>query len=232
MQLEILDRFRLRAEASDVDVPPRSALVLAYLAVRDRPVRRTVVAYALSPTLSERRALASLRSAIYRIHAAAPASIVLATGESLELAPGLLIDLREAITMARDLATTASLPASIGPVVGILNRELLPDWEQDWIEPEREHFRQLRLRALDALSARLTHVGRHAEAVEVAQTALAVEPLSETAERALLRAFVGEGNEALAIREYESFRRRLWHDLRLRPSAEFDQLRSSSRVGR
>ena len=173
MRLEILDRFRLRAGTSDVEVPPRSAMVLAYLAVRDRPVRRSVVADALWPTLSEQRALASLRSAIYRLHAPAPAPIVLATGETLELAPGLLIDLREAIALARDLATTATIPAGTGQIVRLLGRDLLPDWEQDWIEPEREHFRQLRLRALDALSARLTGVGRHAEAVEVAQTALA-----------------------------------------------------------
>ena len=220
MQLEILDRFRLRAGASEIEVPPRSALVLAYLAVRDRPVRRTVVAYTLWPALAEQRALASLRSAIYRIHTPAHGSVVLATGESLELAPGLLVDLREAITLARALATTAALPASVGQIVRILSRELLPDWEPDWIEPEREHFRQLGLRGLDGLSARLTRAGRHAEAVEVAQTALAIEPLSETAERALLRAFVGEGNEVLAIREYEAFRRRLWHDLKLRPSAD------------
>jgi DNA-binding SARP family transcriptional activator len=232
MQLEILDRFRLRAGTVEVDVPPRSAMVLAYLAVRDRPVRRSVIADALWPTLSERRALASLRSAIYRLHAPSPAPLVLATGETLELATGLQIDLREAIDLARDLATSEHLPDDIGQTVRLLGRELLPDWEQDWIEPEREHFRQLRLRALDALAAGLTRAGRHAEAVEVAQTALTVEPLSETAELALIRAFVVEGNEALAIREYEAFRRRLWHDLRLRPSADLDRLRESSRAER
>jgi two-component SAPR family response regulator len=185
-------------------------MVLAYLAIRDRPVRRSVVADALWPAAAERRA------------------IVLASGETLELAPWLRVDLREAIILARDLATTDRLPASTERVVGVLGKELLPDWDQDWIEPEREHFRQLRLRALDALAERLTRAGRHAEAVEVAQTALAVEPLSETAERALITAFVDEGNEALAVREYETFRRRLWHDLRLRPSADLDELRARS----
>jgi len=203
-------------------------MVLAYLAIRDRPVRRSVVADALWPAAPERRALASLRSAIYRLHAPAPGVIVLANGETLELAPWLRVDLREAIILARDLATTDRLPGSTGSVVGVLGKELLPDWDQDWIEPEREHFRQLRLRALDALADRLTRAGRHAEAVEVAQTALAVEPLSETAERALIAAFVDEGNEALAVREYELFRRRLWRDLRLRPSADLDELRARS----
>lgn len=225
LQLEILDRFRLRAGTSEIEVPPRSAMLLAYLAIRVRPVRRSVIADALWPSLSERRALASLRSAIYRVHA--PAPIILSTGESLELAPGLSVDLREAVALARDLASAPTLPTGVGQIVGLLGRELLPDWEQDWIEPEREHFRQLRLRALDALSTRLSRMGRHSEAVEVAQTALAVEPLSETAERALIRAFVVEGNEALAFRAYEAFRRRLWHDLGLRPSADLDQFRSS-----
>jgi len=232
MQLEILDRFRLRAGTSDVQVPPRSAMVLGYLAIRDRPVRRSVLADALWPALSERRALAGLRSAIYRLNAPAPGLIVVANGGSLELAPGLLIDLREAITLARNLARTSVIPADIGAIVQLLSRELLPDWEQDWIEPEREHFRQLRLRALDTLAASLTRAGRLAEAVEVAQTALSVEPLSETAELALISAFVVEGNEALAVREYESFRRRLWRDLRLRPSAELDRLRERARVER
>jgi DNA-binding SARP family transcriptional activator len=229
-ELEILDRFRLRAATIDIDVPPRSAMVLAYLAIRDRPVRRSVVADALWPALTERRALASLRSSIYRLHAPAPGPIVRATGESLELVPWLRVDLRDAIILARDLATTDRVPSSVERVMGVLGRDLLPDWEQDWIEPEREHFRQLRLRALDALAERLTLAGRHAEAVEVAQTALIVEPLSETAERALIEAFVDEGNEALAVREYETFRRRLWHDLRLRPSADLDQIRPRSRV--
>jgi len=231
VELEILDRFRLRAGTSDVDVPPRSAMVLGYLAIRDRPVRRSVVADALWPALTERRALAGLRSAIYRLHQPAPGPIVRTRGESLELVPWLHVDLRDAIILARDLATTDRLPTSIERVIGVLGRELLPDWEQDWIEPEREHFRQLRLRALDALAERLITAGRHAEAVEVAQTALAIEPLSETAERALIEAFVDEGNEALAVREYETFRRRLWNDLRLRPSADLDQVRPRSRVG-
>ena len=230
IELEILDRFRLRVGTGDLAVPPRSAMVLAYLAIRDRPVRRSVVADALWPTLPEGRALASLRSAIYRLHAPARDTIIRATSASLELVPWLRVDLRDAIVLARDLATSDRLPSSVDRVIAVLGRELLPDWEDNWIEPEREHFRQLRLRALEALAERLTEAGRFAEAVEVAQTALIVEPLSETAERALIEAFVDEGNEALAVREYETFRQRLWRDLRLRPTSDLDQIRARSRI--
>ena len=93
-----------------------------------------------------------------------------------------------------------------------------------WIEAERERFRHLRLSALDTLAASLTESGRHAEAVEVAQVAVAIEPASEQAEATLIRALVAEGNVALAVREWQGFRARLWRELRVRPTSEFDDL--------
>jgi DNA-binding SARP family transcriptional activator len=232
MRLEILNGFRVRWMASDIDVPPRSAEVLTYLAIRDRPVRRSVICDALWPHQSERRALANLRSAVYRLHLRAPAPLVLTPGDNLALAPELVVDLREGIAVARNLVTVPVIPEDIAAIVRLLRGDLLPDWEQDWIEPEREHFRHLRLRALDALSSRLTKAGRHPEAVEVAQVALMAEPLSETAERALIQAYVVEGNDALAVREFELFRRRLWRDLRVRPSADIDQIMAGARGSR
>lgn len=232
MRLEILNGFRVTSTAVDVDLPPRSAEVLAYLAIRDRPVRRSVICDALWPHQAERRALANLRSAVYRLHARAPAPLVLASGETLALVSDIVVDLREGIAVARSLVTVPGIPDDIAAIIRLLRGDLLPDWEQDWIEPEREHFRHLRLRALDALSSRLTKAGRHSDAVEVAQSALLAEPLSETAERALIQAYLVEGNDALAVREFELFRRRLWRDLRVRPSTDIDQIMASARGSR
>jgi DNA-binding SARP family transcriptional activator len=232
MRLEILNGFRVTWTTLDIDVPPRSAEVLAYLALRDRPVRRSVICDALWAHQPEQRALANLRSAVYRLQVRTPVPLVLASTESLALSPDVVVDLREGLAVARNLVTVPTIPADIAEIVRLLRADVLPDWEQDWIEAEREHFRHLRLRALDALSSRLTKAGRHPEAVEVAQTALIAEPLSETAERALIQAYVVEGNDALAIREFELFRRRLWRDLRVRPSADIDQIMASARGSR
>jgi DNA-binding SARP family transcriptional activator len=217
--LQILDRFRLVWDGADVDVPRHSATLVAHLAVLDRPVHRSTIAGSLSPTLSESRALAGLRSALYRIGVPA----VRADGDIIALARDVRVDLRDAIGLARAL-TRGGLPDRIEPVVEVLCQELLPDDDSVWIEAERQRFRHLRLCALDALAGRLTAAGRHSEAVEAAQVAIAVEPASEQAEATLVRALVAEGNTALAMREWHAFRARLWRELRVRPAHEFDEV--------
>jgi DNA-binding SARP family transcriptional activator len=218
--LQMLDRFRLVWDGATVDVPPHSAILVAHLAILDRPVHRSLVAGTLSPVLSERRALAALRSALYRIRVPA----VRAEGELLRLAPDVSVDFREAIALARSLTRTSTMPERIDTAIELLGRELLPHDDAVWIEAERQRFRHLRLCALSALATGLTDEGRYAEAVEVAQLASMTEPASEAAEATLIRALVAEGNAALAMREYRSFRRRLWRDLRVRPTRDFDQL--------
>ncbi|HEX8939194.1 MAG TPA: BTAD domain-containing putative transcriptional regulator [Candidatus Limnocylindrales bacterium] len=219
--LELLDRFRLVHGRTDVDVPRQSATILAFLAVQNRPVHRSLVAGTLWADLPEHRALADLRSALYRIRV----PVVRAVGDLLELRPGVRVDFHEAMELARALSRTTRPPDRVEPIVDLLARELLPDSDSVWIEPVRERYRHLRLRALETVARCLSGVGRHGEAIEVAQMATAIEPMSETAEAALILAFVAEGNEGLAIREHESFRRRLWRELRVRPRP-FEELRA------
>jgi DNA-binding SARP family transcriptional activator len=218
--LQLLDRFRLTVAGDEVVVPPHSATVVAYLAVSNRPLYRSVVAGTLWPKLPERRALASLRSAMYRIGA----PVVASTNDLLQIRPDVRVDFRDAVGLARTLITSTMLPTRAETVLDTLGRELLPNGDGIWLEPERERYRHLRLRALDALASRLTDTGRHAEAVEVAQGAIAIEPMSETAEAALVRALVAEGNEALAVRQYKVFKRRLWAELHVHPARSFAEL--------
>ena len=62
-----------------------------------------------------------------------------------------------------------------------LRGDLLPDWDEDWIQFERERLRQLRVHALEALCRRLSECGRHEEAVDAGQATMAAEPLREAA---------------------------------------------------
>jgi hypothetical protein len=70
--------------------------------------------------------------------------------------------------------------------------ELLPGWYDDWVLLEREPLRQRVLHGLEALSRHLVRAGRFAEAVEAAMVAVAVEPLRESAQRALVTAHLAE----------------------------------------
>jgi DNA-binding SARP family transcriptional activator len=224
-RLELLNGFRLDWDTVEQKVPPHSAILLAFLALRNRPVDRSVVAGTFWPAFSEHRAKAALRSALYRISV----PVVSITGSALRLVPELRVDFRDAWSVAHEVVHSALAPPDIAPVVDVLSQELLPDSDALWLEPERHRYRQLRLRALDALERRLYEAERYTEAVEVAQIAVVIEPTSEKAEYALINALIAEGNESLAVREYREFRRRLWRDLRVRPVLELDQLLTTAR---
>ena len=219
--LELLDRFRLVRGGTEVAVQPRGVLLIAFVALHDRPIHRSSVAGTLWPQMTERRALAALRATLHRIDA----PIIESTADHLALERSTRVDLHAAMAMAHHIVRSEVVPEDVAPVFDTLKRELLPECDGVWLEPERERYRHLRLGALDALAGRLTAAGRFTDGVEAAQLATTIEPASETAETALISSLLAEGNEALAAREYEAFRRRLWRDLRIRPARGFEELR-------
>ncbi len=98
--------------------------------------------------------------------------------------------------------------------------DLLPGWYDDWVIVERERIRQLRLHALEVLCENLSRSGRHAQAVDAGLSAVAEEPLRESAQRALIAAHLREGNVSEAVRQYDRYRKLLGASLGLEPSFE------------
>ncbi len=203
--------------------PPLSAQrLVALLALQERPVQRVYVAGKLWPDSSEERSMASLRSAIWRANRRA--HLVVRTRDSrLALAPQARVDLRDALVQAQALID-GTAPGGIAFADFLLTGELLPDWYDDWLLIEREHVRQLRLHALEALTARLVASARYGEATETALSAIAGEPLRESAHRALIRVHLAEENPSEALRHYELFKDLLSANLGLRPSRQLTAL--------
>jgi DNA-binding SARP family transcriptional activator len=83
--------------------------------------------------------------------------------------------------------------------------ELLPGWYDEWVLVERERHRQLSLHALESLCDHLTTAGRYGAAVLAGLAAVDREPLRESAHRALVRAYLAEGNAWEAIRRYRHY---------------------------
>ena len=133
----------------------------------------------------------------------------------LALDAGVTVDVREAARHAQRLIDASADVCTPG---ALLRGELLPDWYDDWLIIERERFRQLRLHGLEALSERLLALERYGEAAETALSAIAGEPLRESAHRALIRVHLAEGNPSEALRHFELFRRMLADELGLPPS--------------
>jgi DNA-binding SARP family transcriptional activator len=229
-RLELLHGFELRHDDRSIELPLASQRVVAFLALQERPVQRIFVACNLFVEASEERANARLRTVLWRIGKRAD-GIVSATSTRLSLAAGVSVDLRESSDRARRVVSGASPLAADDLSTLTLSGELLPDWYDDWVLLERERFRQLRIHALEALCGKLAAERRFAEAADAGLAAIEVEPLRESAHRALIDAYLREGNACDAVRQYRLFRDLLARDLGLQPSPLLRELVGALPVG-
>ena len=77
------------------------------------------------------------------------------------------------------------------------------------------------------LAVWLTHLEEFGPAIEAGLAAVAGEPLRESARRALIRAYLAEGNQAAAVLQYRRFHSLLDRELGLAPSRSLGSLVNS-----
>lgn len=207
-----------------VDLPARSQRLLAYLALRDRPLLRVYAAGTLWIDLSEPRSLATLRAAIWRLRQYGDA-LVLATPSHVALGDGIDVDVRHAVAASRN---ALDRPDASYLRDGSIAGELLPDWYDDWVASERELLRQLRLHALEAVADHLFEHEQYGKAVEACLLAVQADPLRESAHSRLIRIYLAEGNACDAVRQYRLYAERLRQELGLQPSRQLRELASAT----
>jgi DNA-binding SARP family transcriptional activator len=196
-----------------VPLPASAQRVVAYLALQDRPVRRTRLAGALWPDTRDVQAGANLRSALWRTRRLAP--LIGVDHGGLTLSPSVDVDARWLQDRSED-AVLAGIRGAPGAVA--YDQELLPGWYEDWVVAERERLRQILLRTLAALVPRLLAGGLAEEAIDVGRHAVRLEPLSETSQQALITAYLKAGDRASALRQFEHHTALLHDELGLPPS--------------
>ena len=223
LRLALLRAFELRREGRCVDLPMSTQRLVAFLAVRNCPVHRLNAAGTLWLDTCEERAGANLRTAVWRLRRA-DSELVETTATHIRLGPSVAVDVHDALAQAKRLLDKSDDCELIGPSWSGLGADLLPDWYDDWVLLEQERFRQIRLHALEALCERLTEARRFAAAIEAGLAAVAGEPLRESAQQLLMRAYLAEGNVGEAIRQYRSYRRALRETLGLEPSPLVEEL--------
>jgi DNA-binding SARP family transcriptional activator len=221
--LALLGGFDLRSGGQRVVLPPSAERVVAYLAIHRGAAARPKVAGTLWIDSPEDRAMANLRSALWRLRRPG-VDIVETAGENLALRDEVEVDFRE-LTFAASRwldGTSPADPSQLGRLAR--SRDLLGDWYDDWVLLEREHFRQLRLQALERLAVELADAGQFGRAIEAALAAVESEPLRESAHRALIAVHLAQGNRGEAIRQYCLYRRLMAEELSLLPSRQMDEL--------
>jgi DNA-binding SARP family transcriptional activator len=221
--LRMLGSFDLRVSGELVALAPSVERVVAYVALHQGPTTRLKVAGSLWLDVPEDRAMANLRSALWRLRR--PGVPVLeARGESLSLSPHVHVDTQDLVATAHAVMDGAATMASGDLHQLASSHDLLGDWYEDWVVVEREHIRQLRLQALELVAADFAHRGQFGRAIEIALAAVASEPLRESAHRVLITAHLAQGNRSEAIRQYVVYQRLMREELDLEPSPQMHAL--------
>lgn len=182
--------------------------ILAYLALRARPVARGVASADLWPDLPEDLGRANLRRGLWQL----PRGWVSTIGDELVL----MAD--SDIANARHIATRAldGEPLSLGEIQ-LLSNDILPGWHEDWVLTAHDTFRMLRVQALEAGCRTMAASGQHALATQAGQAALAAEPLRESAAEALIDAHLAQRNRYEAAQCFRMLAKRLQEELGVPP---------------
>jgi len=224
IRVDLMSGFRLTQDELALDLPRSAQRLVALVALLNRPALRHYVAGTLWLDTSEGRALANLRSALWRLRRPGGA-IFEVKGDRLSLAADVAVDVRELTDWAHDLDRRDPVDLDEVHLDQLLSAdEILPDWYDDWLLLERERFRQIRLHALEICCVRLAGAGRFGRAIELGLSAVASEALRESAHRALIRAYLAEGNVSEAMRQYKTYCHILRKELRLDPSPLIEEL--------
>lgn len=227
ISVRLLGGFELLVDGQGVAVAPSSQRLLAYLALQDGPVTRTALAARLWPDVAERRASACLRSALWRL--VRPPHALIETGRGLlRIGDDVRVDITAVRRYADELASPIARPGTPPPSSPVpmawLRAELLPGWTDQWVQAERDWFRELRLRVLEVLSERFRVGGDHFHAHETAMAAVRGDPLRESARRKLIELHLADGNPAAALHQYAAYSSLLRAELGVNPSPEIRQL--------
>ena len=228
--------------------------LLAYLALERRhPHSRAALAALLWPDQPERAARASLSQALTTLRAAlgdkdAETPILLADSLHVQLNPACQVEIDVAQFQAALQRADAhahhswrtcpgcaeQLQAALALYAGpFLADVLIPDSDvfEEWATQQREHLQQRALSALAHLIERLEWCGEYAAALPCARRLVALEPLLEANQRALLRLLALNGEPAAALAQFRQFSAMLVSELDAEPEDATSALIAQIRRG-
>ncbi|HEX5087114.1 MAG TPA: BTAD domain-containing putative transcriptional regulator [Nocardioides sp.] len=217
-----MGRWQLVADGEDVGLGHREERLTALLGLTGHS-SRLHVAGILWPESTDARALASLRRAVLQTQQRCP-GLLQADRLTIGLAAHVEVDVddvRRAAATTEDAIAQGEAGALLGRLVG---EELLPDWYDDWVGPERERLQQLRVKALERIARQALDAGDLELSAEVARAASDIDPLLEWAGELAIRAHLGRGDLGSALLEFERYRDALREELDVPPSRTIREL--------
>jgi len=223
--------------------------LLAYLAVTDSVHTRAALAALLWPESDTRRAQNALRSTLSFVRGALegawlvvdreavgldgthrPAVDVVRFRDLLQRCRGHGHSAREACTQCLPLLEEA-VELYRGDFMDGFTLRDSPEFD-DWQSLQTEALRRELAGALERLARGYAARGDVERGIDRARRWLSLDPLNETAHRALMRLYAGAGQQAVALGQYEACERRLQEELGVPPSVETVDLYTDIKEGR
>lgn len=208
--------------------PSAKKLLSLLLLSPGRRLERSVAARLLFPTLTRERAANGLAKAAHWCREALGferAEALVARGELLCWEPETATDVDGVLAVARSRLLPNELSAL--RLLADDDRELLPEWPDEWLSGFRDEVRAGRLAASAELATRLSAACDPAgleEAVQRWRALVEDDPLDETRQAGLLRTLLAAGRLRDARAAYAACRAALWRELAVEPSMELDRL--------
>ena len=228
LRFELLGDFRIEA-GGEADTSIRGARLqslLGYLLLnRHAPQPRRHLAFLLWPDTAESQAYTNLRNLLHLLRQALPDPdrylMVTATTVQWDAeAPFSLdvADFEEALNEVQELQTAPEKEAALRRGIALYGGELLPKFDEDWIELRRAELRERFRAALTEIILLLTQRRDLAEAINYGRRLLQLDPLSEESFRTLIQLHAANDDRASALRVYHDCARVLERELGVQPS--------------
>ncbi len=239
LELVLLGGFQARVAGQPVDVPGRKErALLAFLAMPPgEPRSRDRLCGLLWGDRGDKQAHDSLKQAVLRLRKSFNSVLplpVLADRGSLTLdRAAVAVDVQE----FEQLIGEGTLDA-VARATALYRGDLLDGLDvrdpafEEWLVIERQRLRDMAREAMGTLLDQHMVSNAHAHASAVARRLLALDPLRETAHRALMRIHSAQGQTALALKQYQSCRDALQKVLGVRPEIETERLYQSIQAER
>jgi DNA-binding SARP family transcriptional activator/tetratricopeptide (TPR) repeat protein len=223
LRIRLIGEMALEIDGTPSPTPAsrRARSLLAWLALHPGPHPRAQVAALFWPDVLDTSARTNLRSALLTLRTelgAAGARHLVTSRDAVGLPRGdeIWVDALEFEDQLR-----ANRPEG---ALDLGEQELLAGLDDEWVYAARDAHRERLGEALRRLATAAEGGGDLAAAVRWARRLVALDPLSEEANRGLIRLLAAGGDRSAALAAFAKLRERLAGELRVAPSLETRRL--------
>ncbi|ODQ89896.1 transcriptional regulator [Mycolicibacterium flavescens] len=160
--MHLLGGFAVYHDGELIDLPPACRRVVTLVALKHKPVHRLWVCATLWPHAQTRQAVASLRSAVWRLRPLGAAPLLCMDPQYLQLGADVSVDWYDAGALIDDVLAGGFDAQQVAELLPLLRAgELLDKSSEPWVACERERYHGRREAAFEALGRSADKPGPH-----------------------------------------------------------------------